>query len=222
MPVCSCKGGNQISRWENFSSAHAPSQWSAQMDGDSKQGCLWADVLVSQGSSHGRASSVPRNSLVCLIFEYGTNYFRSRLEKTEGWNRKQIVCCCCFFLIMGLLRPSLTPMLNLEHRFSLPFTYTFSRTSPAVLVAGANQPENGNRLNIKGSQLACSQHSPCVVLMKDKQSIQVLQTSHNVFKSSRNKNIHHDTQIIGKTKTQTLYCWTWMNVAFKRGEKRVS
>ena len=105
---------------------------------------------------------------------------------------------------MGLLRPSLSPMFNLEHRFFLPFTYIFSPTSPAELAAGANQPENGNRLNLKGSQLACRQHSHCVVSIRDRQSAQVLQTSHNLLKSSINENIHHEAQIIGKMKTQTL------------------
>jgi len=55
---------------------------------------------------------------------------------------------------MGLLRPSLSPMFNLEHNFFLTFTCIFSLTRPAVFVVGANQPEIGNRLNLKGSQLA--------------------------------------------------------------------
>lgn len=71
-----------------------------------------------------------------------------------------------------------------------------------MLVAGANKPENGNRLNLKGSQLACSQHSHWVILIKDRESAQVLWTSHNLLKSPNNKNIHHEVQFIGKMKIQ--------------------
>lgn len=71
-----------------------------------------------------------------------------------------------------------------------------------MLAAGANKPENGNRLNLKGSQLACSQHSHCAELVKDREPAQVLQASHYLLKSPSNKNIHHEAQIIGKMKIQ--------------------
>lgn len=73
-----------------------------------------------------------------------------------------------------------------------------------MLIAGADLAENRYKLNLKGSQLACSQYNHCAISIKDRQSAQVLQISHNLLKSSSNKNIHHEIQIIGKMKTQTF------------------
>lgn len=190
LPVCSCKGGIPISLWKNCSSAQVSCSLPRKTGTASKNnsGQQWWQVQA-----------------LCWVTALSAWYLSAEpitsdhsLEKSEVWNKRKIDG----FLTVRLLSSSLIPMLNLQHRFFIPFTCISPHSSNSVLVAGANQPENGNRL--QGSQISCRQHRCCVVWIKDRQSAQVLETSHRHLKSSNNKNIHDDHQIIGKMKMQTL------------------